>query len=224
MAEDPTIESQVIAALRRISRAIDLHSRVLLQRAGLTVPQLAALQAVAELQPASVGRVARGIHLSLATVSGIFDRLERRGLVSRSRSGPDRRTVMVELTEAGIGMLESAPSLLQERFRRDLGKLEQWEQTQLLASLQRVAAMMDAEDVPADSAFDSGIVSLLPEHVSRYLTGGAACRDASSDPHRLPVAEAPGGDDVHRSPGPEAAGPAQEEKPCFESPAERHGH
>jgi len=137
-----SIENQVIVALRRISRAIDLHSRVLVQKHGLTAPQLAALQAVGELQPVTVSGVARRIHLSLATVTGIFNRLEAHELVKRSRNGADRRTVMIELTEGGSALLQAAPSLLQDSFRRELAKLKQWEQTQLLAALQRIAAMM----------------------------------------------------------------------------------
>jgi DNA-binding MarR family transcriptional regulator len=167
--ENLSIENQVIVALRRISRAIDLHSRTLMQMYGLTAPQLAALHAVGQLQPVPVSGVARSIHLSLATVTGIFNRLETRELVKRSRNGRDRRTVMVELTDRGAELLEAAPSLLQDRFRRELAKLEQWEQTLLLASLQRIASMMDAEEVEAASVLTPGIVAALPEDVSRYL-------------------------------------------------------
>ena len=164
-----SLENRVIVALRRISRAIDLHSRVLVQQHGLTAPQLAALQAVGELQPVSVSAVARRIHLSMATVTGIFNRLEKRDLVMRSRNGRDRRTVALELTEAGTRMLEAAPSLLQDRFRSELAKLEEWEQTQLLASLQRIAAMMDAEGIEAAPVLGPGVVTALPEDVSYYL-------------------------------------------------------
>jgi DNA-binding MarR family transcriptional regulator len=167
--ENLGIENQVIVALRRISRAIDLHSRALVQQHGLTAPQLAALQAVGELQPVLVSGVARSIHLSLATVTGILDRLETRGLLARSRNGRDRRAVNVELTDGGAEVLKSAPSLLQDHFRRELSKLEQWEQTQLLASLQRIAAMMDAEKVEAAPILSAGIVTALPEDMSRYL-------------------------------------------------------
>jgi len=169
MCETLSIENQVIVALRRISRAIDLHSRALVQQHGLTAPQLAALRAVGELQPVSVTGVAKAIHLSLATVTGIFNRLEGRALVRRSRNGEDRRSVLVELTEAGAELLESAPSLLQDRFRSELTRLQQWEQTQLLASLQRIAAMMDAEGIQAAPVLGSGVVTALPEEVSLYL-------------------------------------------------------
>ena len=85
-----SLEDQVIVALRRITRAIDLHSRGLMQEFGLTAPQLAALQAVQRLQPITAGALARSIHLSQATITGILSRLERRDLISRARSDADR--------------------------------------------------------------------------------------------------------------------------------------
>lgn len=182
--ENLSTENQVIVALRRISRAIDLHSRALVQRHGLTAPQLAALQAVRELQPVTVSGVARSIHLSLATVTGIFNRLETREFVTRSRDGRDRRSVMVELTDGGAELLKSAPSLLQDGFRRELAKLEQWEQTQLLASLQRIAALMDAEDIEAAPVLSSGIVTALPEDISNYLQ--EAIKPVEETPERSP--------------------------------------
>lgn len=169
MSTNLSIENQVIVALRRITRAIDLHSRALVQQHGLTAPQLAALQAVGRLQPVSVSAVARSIHLSMATVTGIFDRLDKRDFVRRSRDGRDRRTVLLETTQRGAKLLESAPSLLQDRFRAELAKLAEWEQTQLLASLQRIAAMMHAEAIDAAPVLGSGVVSALAEDVSLYL-------------------------------------------------------
>jgi DNA-binding MarR family transcriptional regulator len=163
------IEDQVIVALRRITRAIDLHSRTLVEKHGLTVPQLAALQAVGKLRGTTISGVAEAIHLSAATVTGILNRLERRGLVKRCRDGRDRRNVVVELTDGGAELLSAAPSLLQDRFRRGLGSLRLWEQTQLLASLQRIAAMMDAESIEADPTLAPETVTASAEDVSAYL-------------------------------------------------------
>jgi DNA-binding MarR family transcriptional regulator len=164
-----SIEDQVIAALRRITRAIDLHSRGLMQAIGLTAPQLAALQAVERLQPITMGALAKSIHLSQATLTGILTRLESRKLISRERSGTDRRTVVVKLTSEGIAVLETAPSLLQDRFRRELLMLAEWEQTQMLATLQRIASMMDAEQIDAAPVLGAGAVAAEPEDLSRYL-------------------------------------------------------
>ena len=177
MSHGLPLEEQVIAALRRITRAIDLHSCLLLQKNGLTIPQLAALQAVQQLQPITVGALARDIHLGPATVTGILGRLEKRGLVSRSRGNVDRRSVVIELTEDGAQLVKEAPSLLQDRFRRKLAKLEEWEQTMILATLQRIASMMDAEDIEAAPVLVPGVVSAIPEDVSRYLEKAVVTAD-----------------------------------------------
>jgi len=182
--EGPSIENQVIVALRRISRAIDLHSRALLQQYGMTAPQLAALHAVAAIQPASASTVAKRVHVSLATLSGIFNRLEGRGLLRRSRGGSDRRTVMVSLTESGAHLLESAPSLLQDRFRQELRKLHQWEQTLLLSSLQRVATMMEIDQIEPQMetapVLSTGMITALPEEMARYFSEAAQPADDAS--------------------------------------------
>lgn len=154
-----SLEDQVLVALRRITRAIDLHSRGLMQEIGLTAPQLASLQTIAKAQPITVGALAKSIHLSQATMTGILSRLEARDLVSRSRRGEDKRTVVVELTPQGQAVLKNAPSLLQDRFRRELLKLHEWEQTQMLSTLQRIASMMDAEDIDASPVLSAGEVT-----------------------------------------------------------------
>ena len=181
-----SIEDQVIAALRRITRAIDLHSRGLMQAIGLTAPQLAALQAIERLQPITIGALAKSIHLSQATLTGILTRLENRKFVSRERSGTDRRTVVVKLTSEGNTVLETAPSLLQDRFRRELLTLAEWEQTQMLATLQRIASMMDAERIDAAPVLGAGGVAAQPEDLSRYL-------DKAVTPAENDLAEQQGG-------------------------------
>ena len=173
--QDVSVENRVTVALRRISRAIDVHSRALLQRYGMTAPQLAALKAVGELQPVAVSGVAGSMHLSLATVTGILSRLEARELVNRSRNEQDRRTVVVELTQTGAKLLRSAPSLLHDRFRRELANMKQRERSQLLASLERIAAMMDMDGIEAAPALSTGMLIVLPEDTVR-------CRDKTLQP------------------------------------------
>jgi DNA-binding MarR family transcriptional regulator len=156
MGTSLSMENQIVAAIRRIMRAVDLHSRRLAEEHGFTGPQLATLQAAASLGESSTGILARAVHLSGPTVTGILDRLTKRGLVVRTRSGQDRRSVTVRLTSDGEEVLAAAPSLLQDRFRRELIGLEEWEQTTILATLQRIAAMMDAESLDASPVLVHG--------------------------------------------------------------------
>lgn len=169
MNNNLSLEDQVIAALRRITRAIDLHSRLLLKKSGLTSPQLAALQAILRLQPVTVGTLAREIHLGHATVTGILTRMEDRGLVVRTRGSQDRRSVLVELTPEGAKIVQEAPSPLQERFHHELSRLHEWERTMILATLQRIASMMDAEAIEAAPVLVTGVAAAPEEDVSRFL-------------------------------------------------------
>jgi DNA-binding MarR family transcriptional regulator len=151
-----TPDDRVIAALRRIVRAIDLHSHHLVERFSVTGPQLIALQELARLGRVPVGVLARNVHVSHPTMTGILDRLEKRGLVERTRDTEDRRRMTATATTEGLKLLESAPSPLQDRFRSEFSKLEEWEQTHMLATLQRIATMMDAEELDAAPVLTTG--------------------------------------------------------------------
>jgi len=146
----------ILIAIRRITRAIDLHSKKLVQKIGLTAPQLIVLQAIRKEGSVKPSAIAREVLLSQATITSIVDRLVKAGLVDRSRTGNDRRTVQISLTETGQQKLLNAPELLQDGFLREFRKLAEWEQTQLIAALQRVASMMDAEGLDAAPILDVG--------------------------------------------------------------------
>jgi DNA-binding MarR family transcriptional regulator len=165
------VEDQIVASIRRIIRAIDLQSRRLLDQHKLTGPQLATLRGAQKLGEISVSTLARAVHLSQPTVSGILNRLELRGLVARKRSAGDRRSVVIEVTEEGLQVLDAAPSLLQDRFRAELARLESWERHWMLSALERIASMMDAEGIDAAAILELGPVSQPAEEPLRADDG-----------------------------------------------------
>ena len=154
---------QVLVSLRRIIRATDLQSKRMVKASGLTIPQVMVLQAIHTLGDVTVKRISDDVSLSQATVTTILNRLEDRQLVARVRSQLDKRVVNARLTDAGRQVLLSAPPLLHEKFIERFESLEDWEQTQILSSLQRVASMMDVEtmdlppilDMEANSTHDA---------------------------------------------------------------------
>jgi DNA-binding MarR family transcriptional regulator len=152
---------ELFIALRRITRAIDLHSKKLQRETGLTTSQLLVLEAVVKLDTSTPSNIAKEVQLSQATVTNLVDRLERNGLVLRRKSTADKRAVEVHLTEQGRHMVELAPEPLQTGFLREYRKLERWEQHQLIASVQKIAVLMDAEDIDASPILTTGEVSGL---------------------------------------------------------------
>ena len=158
------VTDQVMYALRRAIRAIDLYSRYLISRWGLSGPQLYILKALGQHEGISVSELTRAVHLSQPTVTGILDRLDRRGLIRRHRSETDKRRVVVWLTESGREILSHAPQLLQESFTRRFNELEDWEQTQVLSALQRVVSMMEAEHVEGPRVVSKAPIDTALEH------------------------------------------------------------
>ena len=143
------IRDEVLMALRCIMRATDLYSSHLARYHGLTAPQLIVLGEISRSGKITAGQLAENVNLSNATVTGILNRLSKHGLIERRRADEDKRSVLVKLTGLGKRALANAPSLLHDRFVEEFEKLENWEQTSLLSSLQRIASMMEVRNLDA---------------------------------------------------------------------------
>ena len=162
---------EVLVALRRVIRATDLHSRHLAKTTGLTAPQILLLQTIRQRGEVTIGELATDISLSQATVTTILDRLEKRGLVYRKRSDTDKRNVHAHLTPQAMEVLISAHIPLQEQFKRQFDDLQEWEQTMIISSLQRIAKMMDAEHIDAAPVLDLGTLDRQSNHYGAERAG-----------------------------------------------------
>lgn len=147
---------RVLQALRRIIRAIDLHSKKLAVQHKITGPQLVCLLAVEEHEPVTGSAIARYIHLSPSTVIGILDRLEAKGLVRRERDLKDRRLVQVSLTEPGKALVASAPSPLQDTLANAMNELPEAKLATIAESLDRIVQMMEARHIDAAPILETG--------------------------------------------------------------------
>ncbi|MDF1853969.1 MarR family transcriptional regulator [Pseudooceanicola sp.] len=147
-----------LIALRRVLRATELYERDLAQAVGLTPAKLRVLQ-ILQGQPgknATPKALATRMGVAQATVTALVDKLVVGGLVVRQRSETDRRQTNVTITERGSTAVKAAPDALQQRFVRAFETLHDWEQAQLVASLERVAAMLDADDLDASPVLTTG--------------------------------------------------------------------
>jgi DNA-binding MarR family transcriptional regulator len=139
------ITLKVLMTLRRIMRAVSLNSKKLEKNYNLTGPQLILLNEIAKSGEVAIGALATTVTLSNPTTSGIVDRLEKRGLVVRTRGSDDRRKVFVGITASGRETLGSAPPPLQAQFIEEFGRLGPEEQRNILSALEKVALMINAE-------------------------------------------------------------------------------
>ena len=137
------MSDEVLTALRKIIQSIDLNSKSLERRIGLTGPQLYVLKVVSDSDVVSVGKIAKIVSLSQGTVTGILERLEKRQLIIRKKDAQDRRRVLVTITDPGKSLIKNAPPLMQEAFVEQFERFRDWEQTMILSALQRLVSIMD---------------------------------------------------------------------------------
>jgi DNA-binding MarR family transcriptional regulator len=147
MPEQEGLDNQIIIAIRRISQAVETYSRFLWQEYGLTAPQLGTLRELQQRGPSAPTQIAGWMSISPSTTTGILKRLEQRELIDRCPDPVDGRSTLVKITDKGTELAMAAPSLLRDHFRNELSRLPTWERTQILATLQRVARMMNADEL-----------------------------------------------------------------------------
>ncbi|WP_093423715.1 MarR family winged helix-turn-helix transcriptional regulator [Tranquillimonas alkanivorans] len=153
---------QSLIAIRRILRSTELYGRKLAKAAGLTAVQIRVLQIVAETGQATPKDIAKRMGVSQATMSSLIDRLSAKKMVERHQSQRDRRQTNVVITQIGRQAVLEAPDALQQKYVKQFESLEDWEQAMIVASLERVAAMLDAEGIDASPVLDIGDLSGRP--------------------------------------------------------------
>ena len=158
-----TRSEDALIALRQIQRRTEQASRRLASLAGLTPSQLLVMQTLSERGETSSGEVSKLTQLKHTTITSLVDKLESRGLLSRRRSDQDRRRVWLTLLPAGEEVLTAAPDLLQDMFQTRFNRLPDWHQSMLVSSLERVAALLDAEELEAAPILDIGALDERPK-------------------------------------------------------------
>ncbi|MEI4491992.1 MarR family transcriptional regulator [Mameliella alba] len=153
-----------LIAIRRILRATELYGRELKQTSGITAVQFRVLQIISERSHATAKEISVRMRVSQATVTSLVDKLVRQGMVVREKSEQDRRQTNIHITPKGRQTLDEAPDPLQQRFVRKFDAMEDWEQSMLVSSLERVAAMLDAEDLDASPVLDTGEFKRTLDH------------------------------------------------------------
>jgi len=132
---------QVTARLTRVGAHLARRQDAVFGRFGLGRGEVGALSALRVAGPPyrlSPTHLAKGLMLSSAGITSRIDRLERRGFVRRLADPNDRRGVMVELTDEGLGAVDSAVAALTVSDRQLLARLEPDEIAQLESILRKL--------------------------------------------------------------------------------------
>lgn len=151
--------NDALIALRKIQQRTDQASKILAQTVGLTPSQLLVLQYLQDRGETSAGQLSTLTHLKHATITALIDKMVERGFVSRSKNEEDRRRVWIKLQAKGEEAILSAPNLLQDTFSTRFEKLPSWQQAMLVAALEQVASILDAENIEAAPVLHTGAIN-----------------------------------------------------------------
>jgi DNA-binding MarR family transcriptional regulator len=123
--QSPTFPEE--AAFLDLLRTTDVLSRGLLnilKREDLSATQYNVLR-ILRGAPGGLpcGEIAKRMITRDPDVTRLLDRLERRGLISRSREARDRRTVLARITPSGLKLLRRLDVPVRQAHRKQLGHL-----------------------------------------------------------------------------------------------------
>jgi DNA-binding MarR family transcriptional regulator len=111
----------VAQLMPQIMRGIQLEFFV---RRGVTQTQFLLMAAIRAYGRCAMGTLARNLHITMPTASGIVDRLVRSGMLRRITLPEDRRRVVVELTARGDAFFRDFESVIRRRWEEVLISLD----------------------------------------------------------------------------------------------------
>lgn len=110
----------------------------------LSPPEAFLLETVVRRQPVTMSEICRASGTQPSTMTGVVDRLVRRGILTRESSPDDRRVVLVRLTELGARLHAQHVQFFQEFAANLLALLSTDERRLLVDLLERVTEPLRA--------------------------------------------------------------------------------
>jgi DNA-binding MarR family transcriptional regulator len=135
----------VVQNLRRISKAVRRQIAAHAEGLAITVPQLSVLWSLWDEDGVLTSKLIEGTNLDGGTITGVVDRLERKGLVRRERDAEDRRVVRVFLTAKGRKLEPPLRQIVNDIEDRAVDGLSASEIERLNRMLHRVGENLGAD-------------------------------------------------------------------------------
>jgi DNA-binding MarR family transcriptional regulator len=146
---EQTPEGNVVAteAVMNTVRTADMlfaNINRLLRPLGVSAAGGLALGLLRDLGPLTPSDMGERLIVTRATVTGVVDSLERRGLVERHAHPDDRRRSVIEITEQGRGILQQVRTIVHRQERQWLSMMSEDELRHYIGQLQRIQRALEA--------------------------------------------------------------------------------
>ena len=141
----------IIVSIRKIVRSLNLESKSLQKEFGLSITQILTLNHL-EKSPnyqSSHGDLMQLLSLNSSTVTGILNRLEKRGYLARLPHPTDKRVTNITLTASGLKLLEQMPNILHDRLSKKLDTLDDPDKNMIQKALMIIIDAMQIDKITA---------------------------------------------------------------------------
>jgi DNA-binding MarR family transcriptional regulator len=146
-SKSEALAEQLLLDLGLIRRAMRRPLQQQIAEGGLTAPQQAAMQVVVRHEGISLKDLSHAMGLAHSTVSGIADRLERRGLIERKPDADDGRITNIHATAVVSEFIrEQIPQLQRGPLVDALERAPDREREQIAAAIRRLRELLEAGD------------------------------------------------------------------------------
>ncbi len=140
---DPDVEG-IVTRIAKAARYLDGAAQASLTRVGLTKEEFKVLCAL-HTGARSHGSLCRALRVSTGAMTNRLDKLERAGLLARSRDPDDRRGILLDLTPLGHAKLDQYIDTGATRERQLLATLSRTDKQQLNRLLQALLTSLQTE-------------------------------------------------------------------------------
>ena len=144
--ENQALISELVGSLRTLVRAVDLDSQEMSKQFGLTAPQSSVLRLLVNNGSMSSAELSRQLYVTPSNITGIIDRLERKGYVQRTRKQGDRRVTLITLTDSGKQLSKILPDPIEKKIISELADLPPERVRVLSMAMRQILEMIGSRD------------------------------------------------------------------------------
>lgn len=108
----------------------------------ISISEIHIIDVIGSCESVRISDIARSLGVTLATITVACERLERRGLIVRTRGKQDKRVVLVTLTPKGKAAYQFHDAFHHNLIDAALADLTQTEQDQLASALEKIEGFL----------------------------------------------------------------------------------
>jgi MarR family transcriptional regulator, organic hydroperoxide resistance regulator len=132
-----------------LNHALSQRSKLMRMELGITGPQRLVLRVIGRHPGISPGAIAKTLHVDKSTLTGVLQRLERRGLIKRRADPGDGRRAILALIRRGQVLNASPADTAEARARRALRRVPVAQRRVVERVLLALAHELSSESSPA---------------------------------------------------------------------------